>query len=122
MFEKKCWGEVWHIFTSDHAAVSHLKLVAGFCCSIHKHLERANMFAVLSGRLVVEVWEAGSIASFELGPGDTHTVRSCVRHRFTVLEDGEAIEVYWPDHAEGRVRQDDIVRYSLGGAANGQYS
>ena len=45
-WEKKCWGEVLHTFEDPHAAVSHLRVKAGFRCSLHYHLSRANLFVV----------------------------------------------------------------------------
>jgi len=113
-WEEKCWGEVWHLFHSEHAAVSYLKLNAGFRCSRHYHAERANQFVVISGRIMVE-WGTELECCTELGPDEAFTVPSKILHRFRVLESGVVIEVYWPDVPGGKVRQDDIVRFDEGG-------
>jgi mannose-6-phosphate isomerase-like protein (cupin superfamily) len=112
--ELKCWGDVAHIFVSDRAAVSHLRVDRGFRCSRHYHRERANQFAVISGRIIVEEWEDNAIVETSLCAGQSYTVPSGRIHRFRVCESGELIEVYWPDDG-GTVRLDDIVRLDEGG-------
>jgi mannose-6-phosphate isomerase-like protein (cupin superfamily) len=116
-YEQKIWGEVSHFFASDHAAVSHLRVKAGYQCSRHIHLQRANMFSVLSGQLIIEEWRP-KLWFFHLVPGESHTVPSGILHRFRVLESGEVIEVYWPDRG-GIVLLDDIQRLDEGGRIEG---
>ena len=115
-WEKKCWGEVWHLFVSEHAAVSYLKLNKGFRCSQHHHEERANQFVVISGRIVVEEFSHGTTPTeVRLGSDHSYIVPSGIKHRFRVLESGQVVEIYWPDVHGGKVRQDDIVRFDEGG-------
>ena len=52
-WEQKSWGQVQHIFASDHAAVSCLCVMAGTRSSIHFHSQRFNLFSVMTGALVV---------------------------------------------------------------------
>jgi len=115
--EQKCWGWVWHVFLSDQAAVSYLHTKAGFCCSRHFHEARYNQFNVISGKLLIEEWPCNKLpvlVTTELGPGDSYAVKPGVVHRFTVLEAGQVIEVYWPEVGTS-VRQDDIIRLDEGG-------
>ena len=118
--EDKCWGTVTHIFHSNTAAVSHLRVKAGTRCSRHYHQERVNHFCVLSGKVVIEEWHnhpelwLPSMATV-LSAGQHHTVLANIPHRFRVLEDGEMIEIYWPSDYEAEVRLDDIVRFDEGG-------
>lgn len=112
--EEKVWGRVQHIFVSPHAAVSCLEVRAGYRCSRHLHSQRANLFAVLEGQIVVEIWPNGRSELIELGPGDTCTVPSGVPHRFRVLQSGRVVEVYWPDRG-GEVSMADIHRFDVGG-------
>ncbi len=116
MWEDKIWGQVWHIFNSDQSAVSHLQVEKGHCCSRHKHLERANMFAVISGVIEIEQWngDLGTMMVRKLVPGDTCIVPSGIIHRFRVIESGQVIEIYWPDVSGGKVQEDDIVRLDEG--------
>ncbi len=115
--EEKIWGEVQHIFASEHAAVSCLELKADFRCSCHCHKERANLFALSEGCVCVEQWNHGldrpSTITI-LQPGQVHTVYSGVYHRFRVIASGKLVEVYWPDEG-GVVSMDDIVRHNEGG-------
>jgi len=113
--ETKCWGEVIHVFASDHAAISCLWVNAGFQCSRHHHVNRANQFTVMNGRIEVEEWhDDWGVRLTTLRTGDTHTVPSGVVHRFRVFESGQVVEVYYPDNG-GKVRLDDIVRLDEGG-------
>ena len=114
-YESKVWGAVAHVFSSDHAAVSHLRLQPQTHCSRHFHRQRCNSFCVLSGSIVVEEWGPGLRAEkTTLIAGQQHTVPSGIVHRFRVLEAGEVVEVYWPDKG-GVVKLDDIERLDEGG-------
>ena len=119
-WEDKCWGKVQHIFSTQAAAVSHLVVMPGFCCSMHMHVERANMFCVQSGMLQIEYhqpeWSSSSIHVMKAG--DVFVVPSGVVHRFCVMEGGRVIEVYWPDKG-GVCRFDDIIRDDKGGKWDG---
>ncbi len=125
-WEYKCWGKVCHIFASNVAAVSYLKVNAGFQCSKHRHKSRANQFTVINGSIKVDTWGTGlngkilsiPIVKF-LMPGDTFTVQSGVWHRFRVIHSGEVVEVYWSDVPDGKVSIDDIERLDMGGLIDG---
>ena len=135
-WEEKCWGRVLHVFANEHAAVSCLEVEKGFRCSQHFHEERANLFAVQSGHVVIEMWS--TVCRHEpaleihtdsypqyvvktckrklslLEPGATLCVPSGMWHRFSVLESGQMTEVYWPDRG-GKVDIEDIQRFEVGG-------
>ena len=119
-YEDKLWGSVLHLFCSSHAAVSCLEVVAGYRCSLHRHAERANMFAVQEGAVVIEEWDSFDQPKLIklLHPGDIITVSSRVWHRFRVLQSGRMVEVYWADRDDGKVRMDDIERDDIGGKDN----
>lgn len=113
-WETKVWGRVQHIFADPHAAVSCLVIEKGYRCSVHRHIHRANLFAVQCGRIVVDTYDGDGVESVYLGPGDTYSVPSGVWHCFRVIESGSLTEVYWPDRG-GEVRLDDIERRDVGG-------
>jgi len=122
-WEAKAWGRVRHLFHTDLAAISYLETQAGYSCSLHRHRERANLFHVVSGKLIVEQFDQphGSESlrltnRWRLTVGETFVVPSGVYHRFCVHEDAHVIEVYWPDRPGGKVRLDDIDRMTEGGA------
>ena len=120
-WEKKCWGKVLHVFKSSNAAVSHLKINRGFRCSKHKHKFRANLFAVVTGVVLIEEWvvddedwDGSEHRETSLQSGQVYVVPSGVWHRFRVIESGTMVEVYWPVR-DGFVSMDDIVRMDEGG-------
>jgi len=114
VWQEKIWGKVWHLFQSDRSSVSFLEVKKGFQSSRHFHRERANLFAVISGRIKIRVWDQDGEPLWErdLDSGQTCVVGSNLVHQFQVLESGQVIEVYWPD---GKVMFGDIVRLDEGG-------
>jgi len=118
--EQKIWGTVRHLFAASNAAVSYLEVKAGFRCSRHKHMHRANLFAVVDGEIMVEEWAADMLDQPDdehlrrtrLCSGEVLVVPSGVLHRFRVVESGHVVEVYWPDMG---VDLDDIERLDVGG-------
>lgn len=117
IYEKKVWGNVLHIFNSPTAAVSLLNVDAGFCCSIHKHDFRDNLFAVQTGCVVVQAWPGGLEGRshfVELTPGSVYIVQAPIIHRFRVLQSGIMTEVYSPS-GNTPISRDDIIRYTEGG-------
>ena len=117
-YEPKCWGSVAHFFASDHAAVSHLRVKEGYQCSRHRHKDRANLFFVISGRIIIKEYTESHgrlcVSKTWMKAGHSYMVPSGVLHQFQVEESGEVIEVYWPDRG-GTVRLDDIERLDEGG-------
>jgi len=119
VWETKCWGVVAHIFCSEHAAVSVLRVNKGFRCSRHLHRQRNNLFTVISGKVIIEQWwpsdDGCALREDVLSPGDTLQVASGIEHRFRVLESGEMVEVYWPEFDGDKVSIEDIERADEGG-------
>ena len=118
----KVWGEVAHVFCSEHAAVSVLRVKKGFRCSRHYHRQRVNQFTVISGRVIIEHWTLGKmdLGKRELGPGESMEVDAGIEHRFCVVESGEMVEVYWPAYVGAKVSIDDIERIDVGGVDDGE--
>lgn len=115
--ELKAWGRVVHIFGSTKASVSNLEMNAGFRCSLHRHQQRYNMFAVQTGSILVESWGLDGEDLQDAYPvtvGEVYTVEPMVYHRFRVLSSGLMTEVYWP--VEGGICDiNDIDRLDVGG-------
>ena len=116
MRETKVWGNVWHIFQTANSAVSHLQLSEGFQCSRHMHAQRDNLFAVVAGMILVEVWRGETIQAVKLRVGESFVVPAGLYHRFKVLKSGEVIEIYSPAYPGAIVSFDDIYRTDVGGA------
>ncbi len=115
MFEDKVWGKVWHIFISLYSAVSYLEVNEGFCCSKHYHEDRVNVFAVTSGKLLIQQWPHGVLRENTLKAQEGLEVPAGILHRFVVLESGNVIEIYYPKNGNSVVRFSDIVRENEGG-------
>jgi len=114
VMEEKIWGWVTHIFHSPFTAVSYLKLIKGYRCSQHCHIHRVNQFNLLSGKVLIEEWHGFRIRETIMNPGDSIEVMPNVFHRFTVLENGEMIEVYYTNDGTA-VDVNDIERKDTGG-------
>ncbi len=115
-WEQKVWGRVWHLFVSDYLSVSFLQVNPGFCCSRHYHAERNNLFAVVSGKLIIQEWHGDSLFKTVLKPGSIYMVEAGTVHRFCVLEEGEVVEIYQSNTPEGKVSLEDIHRLDVGGS------
>jgi mannose-6-phosphate isomerase-like protein (cupin superfamily) len=112
MIEGKIWGSTETIEANPFCSVHRARFEAGFCCSRHLHQNKVNAFLVISGRLVVRVYQPGGLEDVtELGPGGFTKVEPNVPHRFEGIESGELIEIYWPEP----VGLADIVRDDTGG-------
>lgn len=121
--ETKCWGTVRHIFDKDMSA-SLLRVKAGFCCSIHRHMRRWNRFIVVSGKIAVVTYDKElKVQSKDTlmprhrdidGYLETLCIAPTIWHRFEVLESGLVAEVYWTTDGSD-VEHSDIVRMDVGG-------
>ncbi len=114
-WEEKCWGRVQHIFANPHAAVSKLRVEAGWMCSRHFHQHRFNMFAMTYGTILVEQWRGSDTIRTLLRAGETLTILPGVLHRFRVVLGGSLVEVYWPKDSTHPCNRNDIQRFDVGG-------
>lgn len=111
MKENKIWGDTALIWTGNNTELHRIKANKGGYCSKHCHKSKWNLFYVESGELAIEVWnDNGVIDKTVLHAGETTAVAPGVYHRFTAVQDTEALEVYWV-----HLKSDDIVREDVGG-------
>lgn len=111
MISGKVWGSTVAVEMNPFAEMHHARFSAGKRCSRHVHRFKWNGFYVLSGKLLVRVWQpSGLVDETILIAGQYTKVAPGIPHRFEGIEDGEVIELYWPelDHS-------DIVRDDCGG-------
>ncbi len=113
MKEKKVWGWTECILNAGTVQVHRITGVKGGYCSRHYHDFKHNLFLLLSGRMRVETWADGEAHMTELLPGDACSVAPPVLHRFRVMEDSVAVEVYFSER--GDVNPEDITRIDQGG-------
>ena len=107
----KIWGETEGIFNNGIVSVNHLKIKKGGHCSEHRHSKKSNIFFVISGNLVSEIWRGVSDETV-VWPGESTTIEPGVYHKFRALTDVECLEIY-----EVRFDGEDIERRTVGGIA-----
>lgn len=118
-WEKKCWGRVRHI-EHQNALISILEVEKGWRCSKHYHTHRFNSFRVITGSLLIELFNSQDLSSnvhqLVVDKGKEVTVCPGILHRFQVLESGIVVETYWT--TDGTVPSIfDIFRFDEGGKA-----
>ena len=110
----KVWGTTQCLFSSDTTALHRIKIKKGGFCSEHEHSFKWNRFIVLSGKLLVKIFndkeEKDLIDQTELTDGMVTDVHPKFYHIFEALTDVDALEVYWVS-----LDPDDIVRRTTGG-------
>lgn len=117
-WEKKCWGRVKHI-EHPYTLISILEVEKGFRCSRHLHVHRFNSFRVISGSLLIEIFDNDGNPTLDIHPiliktGEDVTIEPGINHRFEVRESGVVVETYWT--TDGTIPSiDDIVRLDEGG-------
>lgn len=110
----KPWGNTRCIMRDETHEVWHASILEGGYSSRHYHERKINEFYVVSGRLLVHVWDDPN----DEAPKMTHVVvagqRLCIDdhvwHGFEALTDVELLEIY---HAH--LKGEDIVRHDTGG-------
>jgi mannose-6-phosphate isomerase-like protein (cupin superfamily) len=108
------WGERWLIKKDSTNAVAFLKLIKGYRCSWHYHIQKYNLFVVISGKIGVIVEELGSKREMVLETGQSCTIKPGQLHEFRVYENSQVIEIMYVEYDES-----DIIRENIGGLING---
>lgn len=112
--KQKLWGETTLLVHNQHIEMSLISIVRGGYCSKHLHEYKTNIFVVLSGCLLVTVYDADGRESTSLvESGGCLGVDAKLKHRFEAMAPTSAMEVYYP--VVGPVLLDDIVRDDVGG-------
>lgn len=108
----KFWGNTSALFHKNNVEINRIEGSKGGYSSEHMHKAKFNMFYVESGKLCITVWKdpSGKPDETILLKGDITVVPPEVYHKFKVLEDCVAFEVYWTE-----LREDDIIRKNSGG-------
>lgn len=113
--EEKVWGTVVHLHLGPTCMNSYLQVNPGYRCSRHYHVNRHNLFYVVSGRIVVELFAGDEVTvQAVVGPGEALKVPPKMVHRFRTLEGGVVVETYWTTNGL-LVDPNDIVRFDEGG-------
>lgn len=112
----KLWGETRLLVQSSDLILRHASVEACGYCSVHLHSRMDNVFYVMSGILVVEVYRGPKPLSYRLKLGKPFGVRAGVPHRFFAATQVELLEWYVPnkDYCDP-LDEADIFRWSEGG-------
>jgi mannose-6-phosphate isomerase-like protein (cupin superfamily) len=103
----KTWGEEHWIVNREYCG-KKLVLKKGHRCSLHFHVNKDEVFYLISGRVFLELGPDETV----LVPGDHRRVPPGTIHRFTGLEDSEIIE--FSTHHE----DSDSHRVEVGGSVD----
>ena len=114
MKSSKIWGTTQLLHKTPTTELHWIEAKAGYQCSRHKHRIKHNLFAVHTGRLMIQVWREGLAVPEEtiLGPGEAMVVEPGLVHRFLCVEDCSATEYYFCE-----IPGEDIERLDQGGKA-----
>ena len=122
--EEKIWGKATGYFHDGAYTEAHLaEINPGGFCSVHKHEYKHNHFFILSGRVLIEIYNnldaeasAAVVQVIALEQGMAATVPAGIYHRFFTRMPSIVLETYTP--LEGhKVELNDIVRVKPGGVA-----
>ena len=116
MTATKVWGSTECLFSCPLYSRHRLEVLPGGYSSIHYHANRANRFHVETGTIAIVVFRAWRYERVILTQDTCYDVPSLVPHQFQCVEGGIVYEEYWRDRG-GEVREDDIVRLTVGGYA-----
>lgn len=121
--ETKPWGTTTLLKLTPNHQLSLIDVRAGGYSSRHLHFHKQNVFAVVSGCLIISQYtrELALVDETVLRAGDSISVPPGVVHRFYATEDTECFELYYAPHG-GRVGLDDITRYDKNGLEETQDS
>lgn len=111
----KLWGKTWPVTFTPQVEVWYLDIVKGGYSSKHCHRRKNNEFFVVSGRLLVYVYENKEEEQHEtrlLLGGQKFAVPIDRWHRFEAVTPVQCIETYWP---EMELLLTDIERVDVGG-------
>lgn len=112
--QSKPWGRTRQIFRDETHEVWHASIWEGGYSSRHFHERKNNEFYVVSGTLVVKLFDDPHDALprevITLGPGQRCVVEDNVWHLFESVTAVELIETYF-SHLKG----EDITRHDQGG-------
>lgn len=108
----KIWGLTSELFRNNSVEIHRIEGKKGFKCSKHKHIHKYNMFYVESGILKIRIWKNAYdlVDTTIVNPQQSTVVKPGEFHRFEVLQDCVAFEIYWVV-----LDADDIVRQDHGG-------
>lgn len=119
MGEVKVWGKTEPVWLADGLHIHRITFETGGVCSEHYHNYRHNLFYVLSGELLIRVWNrtfphGWVVNEHVLRAHEAYSVPPGWTHQFEGIKSGVALEVYWHDSNGEEIDAYDIVRLTQG--------
>ena len=110
----KVWGSTSPLFCKNNVEIHRIEGNKGGYCSFHCHKHKFNRFFIESGVLKITVqkdYGSGVLDDVTIiEAGQQTTVSPGQFHKFEVIEDCVAYEIYWVELDQG-----DIDRLTVGG-------
>lgn len=111
MRQGKSWGYTTEFFRNAMVSAHHLEIKKGGFCSEHKHLQKFNLFYVITGRLEIIIWRDKALKDITvLTDGQSSAIPPGFYHMFKGLTDVDCIEFY-----QVLLIDPDIERRTVGG-------
>ena len=105
----KVWGETARIFAGNNVEIHRITGNKGGNSSKHCHLHKFNMFFCESGELKITEWkeDSGTVDETILKTRESCVVPPGSYHKFDVIEDCIAYEIYWVTLDESDISRED---------------
>tara|TARA_Y100001949_G_scaffold176358_2_gene189174 strand:- start:569 stop:931 length:363 start_codon:yes stop_codon:yes gene_type:complete len=100
---EKPWGHEVHWAKTDRYVGKIIHVNAGHSLSLQYHEQKDETILLWSGKIALDVEEAGRLVRREMVPGDRFHITPGTVHRMTAIDDSEIIEVSTPE-------LDDVIR------------
>ena len=100
---EKPWGHEVHWAKTDRYGGKIIHVNAGHSLSLQYHEQKDETILLWSGKIALDVEEAGRLVRREMVPGDRFHITPGTVHRMTAIDDSEIIEVSTPE-------LDDVIR------------
>ena len=93
----KAWGTTQLLLNCNNTETCLIRVEAGKQCSVHCHHHKYNRFFVISGELVITIFDKNqqSIKDIVLRENCSYDVIPGVWHQFTAKGYTVAMECYW---------------------------
>ena len=94
---EKPWGHEVHWAKTDRYVGKIIHVNAGHSLSLQYHEQKDETILLWSGKIALDVEEAGRLGRREMVPGDRFHITPGTVHRMTAIDDSEIIEVSTPE-------------------------
>jgi mannose-6-phosphate isomerase-like protein (cupin superfamily) len=103
----KPWGMDHLLHINNNIQINRIQINKGGECSKHYHSDKNNIFYVISGTLLIEIWDDDKPKQHILRNSDSIEIPHKTYHKFTAIEPTEALEIYY---IHKNIDLQDIVR------------